>query len=75
MYIHFSIYIGSALMGSLQILCFSTEGLCWALPLTYFDLSNSARAHLSPQPVKIHHFRSGPITPSPPTKSFPTKSP
>ena len=43
--------MGSALMGSLQISCFLTEGL-FGYPLTYFYLSKSARAYLFPQSVK-----------------------
>ena len=33
---------GAALMGSLQILCFLTEGLLGYFPLTYFYLPRSA---------------------------------
>ena len=37
------------------------RGAFWALPLTYFYLPKSARAHLFPQPVKTHYLCGGPI--------------
>ena len=38
------------------------RGTFWALPFTYFCLPKSAWAYLFPQSVKIHYFRSGPIS-------------
>ena len=32
------------------------RGTFWVLPLTYFYISKSARAYLSPQSVKNHYF-------------------
>ena len=37
----------------------------WVLPLAYFYLPESARAHLFPQSVEIHYFCSGPISVDP----------
>ena len=41
------------------------RGTFWVLPLTYFYLPKSARAHLFPQSVKIHYLCSGPISVDP----------
>ena len=51
-------------------LMFFDRGTFWVLPLTYFCLPKSARAHIFPQSVKIHYFCSGlfsvdPICPQP----------
>ena len=55
--------MGSALMGSLQILCVClTEGLLGVLPLAYFYLPKPARACLFHQSVKTYYFCSGPIS-------------
>ena len=54
--------MGSALMGSLQISCFLTEGV---LPLTYLYIPKSSSSYLFPQSVKIDYFCSGPISVDP----------
>ena len=46
-------------------LMFSDRGNFWVLPLTYFYLPKSARAHLLSQSVEIHYFCSGPISVDP----------
>ena len=56
-------------------LVFSTDGVTanfmfltgclGVLPLIYFYIPKSARAYLFPQSVKIHYFRSGPISVDP----------
>ena len=51
--------MGSALLGSLRIACFLTEGSFWVLPLTYFYLPKSAMTCLFSQSVKIYYFCSG----------------
>ena len=51
--------MGSALMGSLQFLCFLDRGTFWVLPLTYFYLPKSARAYLFPQSLKIRQASKG----------------
>ena len=45
-----------------NFVCFFDRGTFWALPLTCFYLPRSARACLFPQSVKLHSFRSGPIS-------------
>ena len=50
--------MGSALMGSLQISCFLTEGL---LGTTYFYIPKSARACLFPQSVKFTASAAAPL--------------
>ena len=52
---------------------YSRQGLFWVLPLTYFYLPKSARAHLFPQSVKIHEIRSDPIS-ADPSCPFPTRA-
>ena len=53
-------------MGSLQMSCVLTVGLCGQLlPVTYVYLPKSARAYLFPQSVKIHYFCSGPFSVDP----------
>ena len=44
---------------------FFGRGTFWVLPLAYFYLPKSARACLFPQSVKVHYFRSGPISVDP----------
>ena len=44
---------------------FFDRGTFWVLLLTYIYLTKSARAYLFPQFVKIHYFRSGPISVDP----------
>ena len=56
--------MGSALMGSLQSLCFLT-GTLWVFPLIDVYIPKSARAHLFPQSVKNGYFCSGPISVDP----------
>ena len=41
------------------------KGAFWVLPLTYFDLPKSARAHLFPQSDRIHYFCSDPMSVDP----------
>ena len=58
--------MGSALMGSLQVSCFLTEGpFGHSLPFTYFNLPKSARVYRFPQAVKIRYWCSGPISVDP----------
>ena len=37
----------------------------WVLPLTYFDLPQSARAHIFPQSVKRNYFAAAPLVLTP----------
>ena len=57
--------MGSALIRSLRISHFLTEGLFGHFPLIYFYLPRSARACLFPQSVKKHYFCSGPLSVDP----------
>ena len=57
--------MGSTLMRSLRISCFLTEGPFGVLPLAYFYLPKSARAHLLLQSDKVNHCYSGPISVDP----------
>ena len=53
--------MGSALLGSLQILCFLTEAFFLQVPLTYFCIPKSARAYLFLQSDKMCYFCSASI--------------
>ena len=53
--------MGSALLRSLQVSCFSTEELL----LTYFYILKSAREDICSQSVEIRYFCSGPISVEP----------
>ena len=53
-YIYIYVYIGHGNM-------VFDRGAFWALPLIYFYLPRSARAHCFPQSVKTHYFCSDPI--------------
>ena len=57
--------MGSALMGSLQIIVFFDRGTLGTPVLTYFCLRKSAGAYLFPQSVKISYFCSSPISVDP----------
>ena len=58
--------MGSALINGVtaKFMVFD-RGIFGVLPLTCLYLPKSARAHLFPQSVKIHHFCSGPISVDP----------
>ena len=45
-----------------NFMCSFGRGIFWALLLTRFYLPESARAYLFPQIIKMHYFRSGPIS-------------
>ena len=60
--------MGSARMGSLQIVClFLAEGVFGVLPLTYFYIPKSARVYFSPKFVKTHYitFAAAPLVLTP----------
>ena len=57
--------MGSALMGSLQLSCFSSEGPFLGTPVNLLVSSQKCQGVPFPQSVKPHVFCSGPISVDP----------